>query len=133
MLGSGREGEWGTRALHGGAQIGDGNLHKGALGWSRKKLQWKARSTDGQGWAGPGYARARSWHGSFARKPWACNLRGRTKLNYLAPDTPLGPQEVYFGNHFALEGTSRKKSDICRWVALWCRTRALVYACAWRK
>lgn len=23
-------------------------------------------------------------------------------------------QEVYFGNHFALEGTSRKKSDICR-------------------
>lgn len=23
-------------------------------------------------------------------------------------------QEVYFGNHFALAGTSRKKSDICR-------------------
>ena len=23
-------------------------------------------------------------------------------------------QEVYFGNHFALEGTSRKKSDICK-------------------
>jgi hypothetical protein len=23
-------------------------------------------------------------------------------------------QEVYFGNHFALEGKSRKKSDICR-------------------
>lgn len=22
--------------------------------------------------------------------------------------------EVYFGNHFALEGTSRKKSDICK-------------------
>ena len=22
--------------------------------------------------------------------------------------------DVYFGNHFALEGTSRKKSDICR-------------------
>eukprot|EP00195_Chlamydomonas_chlamydogama_P012453 CAMPEP_0202916582 /NCGR_PEP_ID=MMETSP1392-20130828/68939_1 /ASSEMBLY_ACC=CAM_ASM_000868 /TAXON_ID=225041 /ORGANISM="Chlamydomonas chlamydogama, Strain SAG 11-48b" /LENGTH=180 /DNA_ID=CAMNT_0049609075 /DNA_START=688 /DNA_END=1230 /DNA_ORIENTATION=+ len=25
-------------------------------------------------------------------------------------------QEVYFGNHFALEGTSRKKSDICRTI-----------------
>jgi len=25
-------------------------------------------------------------------------------------------QEVYFGNHFALEGVSRKKSDICRQV-----------------
>ena len=24
--------------------------------------------------------------------------------------------EVYFGNHFSLEGGSRKKSDICRWV-----------------
>eukprot|EP00879_Flechtneria_rotunda_P020482 GHRR01021550.1.p1 GENE.GHRR01021550.1~~GHRR01021550.1.p1 ORF type:complete len:236 (+),score=20.41 GHRR01021550.1:138-845(+) len=24
--------------------------------------------------------------------------------------------EVYFGNHFALQGTSRKKSDICKWV-----------------
>jgi hypothetical protein len=23
-------------------------------------------------------------------------------------------EEVYFGNHFALTGTSRKKSDICR-------------------
>ena len=23
-------------------------------------------------------------------------------------------QEVYFGNHFALEGVSRKKSDICK-------------------
>jgi hypothetical protein len=23
-------------------------------------------------------------------------------------------QETYFGNHFALEGTSRKKSDICK-------------------
>ncbi|KAG2485713.1 hypothetical protein HYH03_015597 [Edaphochlamys debaryana] len=25
-------------------------------------------------------------------------------------------QEVYFGNHFALEGVSRKKSDICRTI-----------------
>lgn len=24
--------------------------------------------------------------------------------------------EVHFGNHFALEGQSRKKSDICRWA-----------------
>ena len=27
-------------------------------------------------------------------------------------------QEVYFGNHFALEGVSRKKSDICRQVLM---------------
>jgi len=27
-------------------------------------------------------------------------------------------QEVYFGNHFAMTGTSRKKSDICKWVPL---------------
>jgi hypothetical protein len=25
--------------------------------------------------------------------------------------------EVHFGNHFALEGASKKKSEICRWVA----------------
>lgn len=24
--------------------------------------------------------------------------------------------EVHFGNHFALEGVSKKKSDICRWA-----------------
>ena len=27
-------------------------------------------------------------------------------------------QEVHFGNHWALSGESRKKSDICRWVPL---------------
>lgn len=41
---------------------------------------------------------------------------------------PPPMQEVYFGNHFAMEGTSRKKSDICRSG----RAGACVWACCGR-
>jgi hypothetical protein len=34
-------------------------------------------------------------------------------LDWIDRHYPGTFQEVYFGNHFALEGTSRKKSDIC--------------------
>ena len=38
--------------------------------------------------------------------------RNLPPLNYLWHDL-WHTQEVYFGNHWSLEGTSRKKSDIC--------------------
>ncbi|KXZ52461.1 hypothetical protein GPECTOR_9g505 [Gonium pectorale] len=37
-------------------------------------------------------------------------------LDWLDRHYPGLFQEVYFGNHFALEGTSRKKSDICKTI-----------------
>lgn len=54
-------------------------------------------------------------------------LRSTPALHYRSPALTLlalpthaccNPQifsEVHFGNHFALEGASRKKSEICRW------------------
>ena len=39
-------------------------------------------------------------------------------LNWLDRHYPGLFQEVYFGNHFALQGTSRKKSDICKCVVV---------------
>lgn len=41
-------------------------------------------------------------------------------LEWIDKHYPSIFQEVYFGNHFALEGVSRKKSDICRSVGARC-------------
>lgn len=35
-------------------------------------------------------------------------------LEWIDQHYPSLFQEVYFGNHFALEGVSRQKSEICR-------------------
>ena len=40
-------------------------------------------------------------------------------LQWIAMHFPDVFQEVHFGNHWALSGESRKKSDICRWVPSW--------------
>ncbi len=47
------------------------------------------------------------------RRGWAAIPPPHTASSF-RPSDPTLAQDVYFGNHWSLEGVSRKKSDICR-------------------